>query len=207
MHEDDGSGALLAALPFVVQCAPPFLIAKLGLPYHALGWSLDYPGFSVVRDLVWFEVRSRDLGRAAGRPKRADNLRPHFASPLQKTSVSPFLPACLWSLTSDVGDAVPDRGVLRGHLRATLGRDANKVGGPRRAPDEAALARVGAGGSAAGAGGSGDSILELDLGLPGGRHTHDIPVESVPPDEALPAGIRATWRCGQRNAAAARPDG
>jgi len=112
-------------------------------------------------------------------------------------------PAFLWSLTSDVGDAVPGRGVLRGHLRATLGRDANKVGGPRRAPDEAALARAGAGGSAAGAGRSSVRILGLDLGLPGGRHTDHIPIESVPPDEALPAGGRPVRRRGKLDIAVA----
>jgi hypothetical protein len=64
MHDGDAGGTLLAAPPFVVQCAPPFLIAKFSAPHRALGWSLNHPGYSFVRDVVWVEVRNRDLGPA-----------------------------------------------------------------------------------------------------------------------------------------------
>jgi adenosylcobinamide amidohydrolase len=62
MHDDDAGGALLTAPPFVVECKPPFLIARLSSPHRTLGWSLLHPGFSIVRDVVWVEVRNRDLG-------------------------------------------------------------------------------------------------------------------------------------------------
>jgi adenosylcobinamide amidohydrolase len=62
MHDDDVGGALVAAPPFVIQCKPPFLIARLSSPHRVLGWSLLHPGFSIVRDVVWVEVRNRDLG-------------------------------------------------------------------------------------------------------------------------------------------------
>jgi adenosylcobinamide amidohydrolase len=62
MHESDVGGALRTAPPFVIQCTPPFLIARLTSPHRALGWSLLHPGFSIVRDVVWVEVRNRDLG-------------------------------------------------------------------------------------------------------------------------------------------------
>jgi hypothetical protein len=61
MHDGAG-GAPLAAPPLVIQCTPPFLIAHLSSPHRALGWSLLHPGFSIVRDVVWVEVRDRDLG-------------------------------------------------------------------------------------------------------------------------------------------------
>jgi adenosylcobinamide amidohydrolase len=61
MH-DDADGALLKAPPFVVRCTPPFLIASLSSPHRGLGWSLLHPGFSIVRDVVWVQVRNRDLG-------------------------------------------------------------------------------------------------------------------------------------------------
>ena len=50
------------APPFVVECKPPFLIARLSSPHRTLGWSLLHPGFSIVRDVVWAEVRNRDVG-------------------------------------------------------------------------------------------------------------------------------------------------
>jgi adenosylcobinamide amidohydrolase len=62
MHEGDAGGALIAAPPFALHCAPPFLIARLASPHRALGWCLLHPGFSVVRDVVWVEVRNADLG-------------------------------------------------------------------------------------------------------------------------------------------------
>jgi adenosylcobinamide amidohydrolase len=62
MHDGDAGGALLAAPPFAIQCTPPFLIARLPSPHRALGWSLLHPGFSIVRDVVWAEVRNSDLG-------------------------------------------------------------------------------------------------------------------------------------------------
>jgi adenosylcobinamide amidohydrolase len=62
MHESDVGGALRTAPPFVIQCTRPFLTARLSTPHRALGWSLLHPGFSIVRDVVWVEVRNRDLG-------------------------------------------------------------------------------------------------------------------------------------------------
>jgi adenosylcobinamide amidohydrolase len=49
-------------VPFVVSCAPPFLTARFALPQRTLGWSLLHPGFSMVTDIVWVEVRNKDLG-------------------------------------------------------------------------------------------------------------------------------------------------
>jgi adenosylcobinamide amidohydrolase len=62
MHDEDAGGVLITAPPFVIRCRPPFLIARLSSPHRALGWSLLHPGFSIVRDVVWLEVRNRDLG-------------------------------------------------------------------------------------------------------------------------------------------------
>jgi adenosylcobinamide amidohydrolase len=62
MHDNDAGGALITAPPFVIQCKRPFLIARLSSPHRTLGWSLLHPGFAIIRDVVWVEVRSRDLG-------------------------------------------------------------------------------------------------------------------------------------------------
>lgn len=48
--------------PFVVDCAPPILTARFAAPQRTLGWSLLYPGFAIVTDIVWVEVRNIDLG-------------------------------------------------------------------------------------------------------------------------------------------------
>lgn len=48
--------------PFTVECAPPFLAARFAAPQRTLGWSLLHPGFAVVSDVVWVEVRDSDLG-------------------------------------------------------------------------------------------------------------------------------------------------
>ena len=56
MHESDAG-----ALPFSIQCAPPFLTARFAAPQRTLGWSLLHPGFATIRDVVWLEVRDRDL--------------------------------------------------------------------------------------------------------------------------------------------------
>jgi adenosylcobinamide amidohydrolase len=45
-----------------VHCAPPFLTARFAEPQRTLGWSLLHPGFSIVSDVVWVEVRNSDLG-------------------------------------------------------------------------------------------------------------------------------------------------
>jgi adenosylcobinamide amidohydrolase len=45
-----------------VECAPPFLTARFAEPQRTLGWSLLHPGFATVSDVVWVEVRNRDLG-------------------------------------------------------------------------------------------------------------------------------------------------
>lgn len=51
-------------LPFAVECAPPFLTVRFAAPQRTLGWSLLFPGFAVVREVVWVEVRNSDLGLA-----------------------------------------------------------------------------------------------------------------------------------------------
>ena len=48
--------------PFVIACAPPFLTARFPSPRRVLSWSLLHPGFATIRDVVWVEVRNRDLG-------------------------------------------------------------------------------------------------------------------------------------------------
>jgi adenosylcobinamide amidohydrolase len=47
--------------PFALRCAPPFLAARFFVPQRTLGWSLLHPGFAVVRDVVWLQVRNADL--------------------------------------------------------------------------------------------------------------------------------------------------
>jgi len=47
---------------FAVACAPPFLTARFAEPQRTLGWSLLHPGFAVVTDVVWVEIRNSDLG-------------------------------------------------------------------------------------------------------------------------------------------------
>ncbi|WP_428671739.1 adenosylcobinamide amidohydrolase [Reyranella sp.] len=47
---------------FVVNCAPPFLMARFAEPQRTLGWSLLHPGFAIASDVVWVEVRNSDLG-------------------------------------------------------------------------------------------------------------------------------------------------
>ena len=48
--------------PFAIDCAPPFLTARFAEPQRTLGWSLLHPGFAIVSDIVWVEVRNSDLG-------------------------------------------------------------------------------------------------------------------------------------------------
>lgn len=48
--------------PFAIDCAPPFLTVRFAAPQRTLGWSLLHPGFAEVSDVVWVEVRNRDLG-------------------------------------------------------------------------------------------------------------------------------------------------
>lgn len=48
--------------PFAINCTPPFLTVRFASPQRTLGWSLLYPGFAVVTDVVWVEVRNSDLG-------------------------------------------------------------------------------------------------------------------------------------------------
>ena len=58
---DRGPAGGAPAPPFAVECAPPFLVARFSAPHRTLGWSLLHPGFAVIRDVVWVEVRNRDL--------------------------------------------------------------------------------------------------------------------------------------------------
>ena len=48
--------------PFTLDCTPPLLTAHFAEPQRTLGWSLLHPGFAVVTDVVWVEVRNSDLG-------------------------------------------------------------------------------------------------------------------------------------------------
>lgn len=50
-----------ALSPFAIDCAPPFLTARFSALHRALGWSLLYPGFANVRDVVWVEAHDNDL--------------------------------------------------------------------------------------------------------------------------------------------------
>ncbi len=49
-------------MPFAIDCAPPVLKVRFAEPQRTLGWSLLHPGFAVVSDVVWVEVRNSDLG-------------------------------------------------------------------------------------------------------------------------------------------------
>lgn len=68
MRPDTGLDAGLGAridppdAPFALACAPPFLTVRFAAPQRTLGWSLLHPGFAVVSDVVWVEVRNSDLG-------------------------------------------------------------------------------------------------------------------------------------------------
>ncbi|MCW2285183.1 adenosylcobinamide amidohydrolase [Rhodoblastus acidophilus] len=61
MCDANAMGATMEAAPFAFSCAPPFLTARFSAPRRTLGWSMLHPGFSIVRDIVWVEVRDRDL--------------------------------------------------------------------------------------------------------------------------------------------------
>lgn len=52
----------LSDAPFALDCTPPLLTARFTEPQRTLGWSLLHPGFAVVSDVVWIEVRNADLG-------------------------------------------------------------------------------------------------------------------------------------------------
>jgi len=47
--------------PFTIVCAPPFLMARFAETQRALGWTLLHPGFATVCDVVWLEIRGRDI--------------------------------------------------------------------------------------------------------------------------------------------------
>ena len=47
--------------PFAVDCTPPLLTVRFAAPQRTLGWSLLHPGFAIVSDVVWVEVRNSDL--------------------------------------------------------------------------------------------------------------------------------------------------
>jgi adenosylcobinamide amidohydrolase len=62
MREAEQSEAASAPRLFAIECAPPFLMARFPSPRRVLSWSLLHPGFATIRDVVWVEVRNRDLG-------------------------------------------------------------------------------------------------------------------------------------------------
>lgn len=45
-----------------MECLPPLLTVRFAVPQRTLGWSLLHPGFAVVTEVVWVEVRNSDLG-------------------------------------------------------------------------------------------------------------------------------------------------
>jgi adenosylcobinamide amidohydrolase len=48
-------------LPFTLACEPPFLILQFGARQNTLSWSITRPGFAAARQIVWLEVRNKDL--------------------------------------------------------------------------------------------------------------------------------------------------
>jgi adenosylcobinamide amidohydrolase len=46
---------------FQLSLEPPYLIVRFGLAQRMLGWSITRPGFGLVREVVWIEVRDADL--------------------------------------------------------------------------------------------------------------------------------------------------
>lgn len=48
-------------IPFRLELATPFLIARFSAPHRTLGWSITRPGFDLVREVAWIEVRDADL--------------------------------------------------------------------------------------------------------------------------------------------------
>lgn len=54
--------AHLGSEAFTIVCAPPFLTARFAEAQRTLGWTLLHPGFATARDVVWVEVRNRELG-------------------------------------------------------------------------------------------------------------------------------------------------
>jgi adenosylcobinamide amidohydrolase len=128
MLEADQAGRALGAPPFTVHCAPPFLTARFSSPQRALSWSLFHPGFATIRDIVWVEVRNRDLGpdvdpRAFLRRRLADvgfsdalalmtsrDIRRHC---FETTIVEGVEAACLTTVGLSNGERVGARRPLR----------------------------------------------------------------------------------------------
>ena len=48
-------------IPFTIDCRPPFLVASFFEPHEMLSWSLTHPGKRIAREVVWLEVRNKDL--------------------------------------------------------------------------------------------------------------------------------------------------
>ncbi|MGO9941371.1 MAG: adenosylcobinamide amidohydrolase [Rhodoblastus sp.] len=125
------SVADFAETPFVVDCAPLFLTARFLTPQRTLGWSLLHPGFATIRDIVWVEVRDKDLGpnvdpRAFLRARLAqarlpqalafmtsrDIRRHHF----RKRHVENVEACCLTTVGLSNGERVGARRVLQPHV-------------------------------------------------------------------------------------------
>ncbi len=113
-----------APAPFAVHCAPPFLTARFSSRQRALSWSLLHPGFATIRDVVWVEVRNRDLGpdvdpRAFLREKLADAGLPDALAlmtsrdirrwRLQTKRVEQIEAACLTTVGLSNGERVGSR--------------------------------------------------------------------------------------------------
>jgi adenosylcobinamide amidohydrolase len=46
---------------FSLSCEPPLLVLRFDEPVETLGWPVVKPGFSSAREIVWLEVRNKDL--------------------------------------------------------------------------------------------------------------------------------------------------
>lgn len=119
--------------PFAVDCAPPFLTARFAAPQRTLGWSLLHPGFAVVTDVVWVEVRNSDLGlsidpHAFLKARLADAELPHALAfmtsrdirrhHLCERRVDAVAAACLTTVGLSNGERVGSR---KAHARPHVG--------------------------------------------------------------------------------------
>jgi adenosylcobinamide amidohydrolase len=48
-------------LPFVIECAPPFLVVSFPEQQRMLSWTVTRPGICSAQQVAWLEVRDRDL--------------------------------------------------------------------------------------------------------------------------------------------------
>jgi adenosylcobinamide amidohydrolase len=48
-------------LPFVIECAPPFLVVSFPERQRMLSWTVTRPGACSAKQVAWLEVRNKDL--------------------------------------------------------------------------------------------------------------------------------------------------